>query len=310
MTALNAAVEALPVAADPVDGTCDYYNVGAIGVSLRTNCRAVQRAFEWSYAPYRVHQVARVVARLEARVAGSWWRGDRRYELTVNGRPGATVRRLDHVPSHLEWACNWAVAFAAPEWLQVHAACVQIGPVGVVLAGRPGSGKTTLAAVMTLLGAGYLCDEFALLDPATHRLQPFPKAMNLKEASIAVVNSLSSGLRLRASRTACGKGRVAVLPPHRVRADAIGRAVEPRLVVFPSFRPGAATRTRSIMPAEALLRLERLSFNFLAHRAAGVDLLVRVLRECTCIELEYGDARRAARELMALASADGRRAGT
>lgn len=307
MTALDAVVAALPIDAEPAGTTCDQYQVGAIGVALHTNCRAVRRAFASCYAPFRVDRIAQVVARLEARVAGSWWRGDRRYELTVNGRPGATVRRLDHVPSHLEWACNWAVAFAARDWLQVHAACVQVGSVGVVLAGRPGSGKTTLAAVMTLLGAGYLCDEFALLDPATHRLQPFPKAMNLKEASIAVVASLRPRLRLRPSRTACGKGRVAVLPPHRVRADAVGRAVEPRLVVFPSYCAGAATRMRSLPPAEALLRLERLSFNLLSHRAAGVELLVRVLRECTCIELEYGDARRAAGDLLALARAGGRR---
>jgi len=264
------------------------FQVGAISIRLRTNSAAVMAAYAESYGAFGAPAAARVDVELVAERCGSRTGGDRRYEISGNGRRRTVVRHFEHVLPHLEWACNWAVALDCRRFLQVHAACVSGRAGGVLLAGKPEAGKTTLAAALTLGGWQYLCDEFALIDPASGMLQPFPKALNVKAGSAAVLNRLAPRLALRPSRRACGKGRVTVLPVARIRAGAVGTATPLRTVLFPTYRAGARSVLREISAGDALMRLGRLSFNFDQHAGAGVELLARLLRSARCFEMESG----------------------
>ncbi len=267
------------------------FQVGAISIRLRTNSSAVMAGYEQCCRAFATPTTEQVDVVIDAIRCGSRDGRDRRYEISGNGRRRTVIRHFEHVLPHLEWTCNWAVALDCHRFLQVHAACVSRGAGGVLLGGKPEAGKTTLAAALTLGGWQYLCDEFALIDPATGLLQPFPKALNVKAGSAAVLNKLSPHVGIRLSRRPCGKGRVAVLPVDRIRAGAVSSPVPLRTVVFPTYRAGAPGMLREISPADALMRLGRLSFNFHQHGGTGVELLARLLRDTRCFEMESGTIR-------------------
>jgi hypothetical protein len=67
--------------------------------------------------------------------------------------------------------------------LAVHASClVQSGNI-LMLAGRSGSGKSTMTAALMALGWGYMSDDTALLLPETLECVGVPYALTIKEGS-------------------------------------------------------------------------------------------------------------------------------
>lgn len=78
-------------------------------------------------------------------------------------------------------AVHHLVGLVAPHHVFVHAGCVEFGGVAVVLPGRSQSGKTTLVRALLEVGASYLSDEFAVLDPHGG-VHPYPKPLALRES--------------------------------------------------------------------------------------------------------------------------------
>lgn len=267
------------------------YQVGVIPLTFRTNCADAARRFDWAYGPYRVAEVQPGSVVLEAIRSGSRWRGDLRFDLLSNGVLRSTIRRAGDLLPYLDWAGNWAVGLGRPEYLQVHAACVSRDGAGTILAGAPESGKTTLSAALCLSGWHYLCDEFALIDPHSAMLQPYPKALSIKQPSFALLRRWRRSLPLGRALAMREGRRVASLPAHQIRPDAVGAACPVRMVVFPRVDTAASPSLRPISAAEALFRLNRLSFNFLDYRAAGIELFERIVRAARCYEMISGDLR-------------------
>ncbi|MFO0972186.1 MAG: hypothetical protein U1A27_01935 [Phycisphaerae bacterium] len=300
----------MSTAADRIEWTMHErrYQVGAVEVLLRSNDRTVARAYDWAYRGSAVRRVrgARIAggaaARpaavvLEARRVGHWWRRDRCVEIYSNGQQRATIRRAADALAYLDWAANWAIATALPEFLLLHAACLERDGAGLVLAGQPESGKSTLAAALLLSGWRYLSDEFALVEPASGWIDAYPKALSLKGGTVALLRR--GGWRVPAPRVCRvpGVGPVSVLPPTRVRADAVAARCPVRTIVFPRVTPGGESTLRPVSEADALMRLNRCCFNFLDYRAGGIRILENLVRQADCHELCTSDLRRATESL-------------
>lgn len=273
------------------------YQLGVIGLELRSDSRRAVREYDRYYAEFRCASHATDPIVVDVRRSASRWRRNQRFDVSSNGRPRSSFRSAADVPPHVDWAVNWAIGLDRGEYFQVHAAVLSRGAMGVVLAGASGSGKSTLAAALLLSGWGYLGDEFALLDPDDGRLLAFPKALCLKQPSWKLLRSACglSGLRACCRRRA--EGPVALLPARRVRGDAIATSAMPRLLVFPAARTGGAPRARPITPADALMRLARLSFNFFSYGARGLEVLERLVRSAPAYELAAGELRATVRLL-------------
>ncbi len=67
--------------------------------------------------------------------------------------------------------------------LALHTAAVEISGAALLLVGEPGSGKSTLAAALALSGAGFLADDFVVLERKTGRALPHPEAVSLSGES-------------------------------------------------------------------------------------------------------------------------------
>jgi hypothetical protein len=160
---------------------------------------------------------------------------------------------------------------------------------GVVFPGSPGRGKSTLASGLLLRGWSYLSDEFALLDPRTRLLTPYPKALCIKAGAFETLLGLGFPLNVQRQHRKGSKGRVAMVDPLRVRRDAVSAPCPLRMVVIPEYRRGQRPVLAPVSRAQAVFELMQQSFNFGKFRARGLEVLVEAVRQADCYRLHTGD---------------------
>ena len=91
-----------------------------------------------------------------------------------------------------EMAMNLQMALGHRRHLLIHAASVERDGLALVMTGASGSGKSTLAAILGERGWRLMGDEFALLDLEDGTIHPFPRAVSLKNQSIAVMERIAA----------------------------------------------------------------------------------------------------------------------
>lgn len=195
---------------------------------------------------------------------------------------------LDHAFPLFEWGVNWCIAMRAHQYLMLHAAVVERGGGALILPALPGSGKSTLCAALALRRWRLLSDEFGLFDLATRDLAPLPRAVPLKNESIAVIRAFSPEAYLGPLFAKTRKGDVAHLRPP---GDALSRQREParpRWIVFPRFSRGHSAELRALPKSEAFVRLAQNSFNCGFLRGAGFSALSEIVSTCECHSLVFG----------------------
>jgi HprK-related kinase A len=188
----------------------------------------------------------------------------------------------------LEWGLNWCVAQRPLQWLVAHAAVLARGDQALVLPGFPGAGKSTLCAALTHLdGWRLLSDELAILDPATGMLQPHPRPISVKNASIPVVSAFPEA-RIGPVYRDTRKGDLSHLacPGSSVRQAAVPARV--RWIVFPRFEAGTPPRVEPVSRTEAFALIAEQSFNQHRLGARGFEALCAMLDAAECHEISYG----------------------
>jgi len=115
-------------------------------------------------------------------------RGARRLELRLDGGPRLVLGRrtfplrggADAVVAHgYSVLMHWALGQVRGHLL-VHGAALARDGRGLVVAGRTGAGKTSVAAGLAARGWELLSDDVAALSLRDGRLHPFPKALSLR----------------------------------------------------------------------------------------------------------------------------------
>ena len=76
------------------------------------------------------------------------------------------------------------------DWMAIiHASAVTNGTKTIVFAARPGSGKSTIAALLQQKGFALVSDDFVPLERHTQQAFPFPAAMSVKEGATALLSA-------------------------------------------------------------------------------------------------------------------------
>jgi HprK-related kinase A len=187
----------------------------------------------------------------------------------------------------LEWSINWCAATRANQYVMIHAAVLERDGRALVLPGVTGAGKSTLCAGLALRGWRLFSDEFALIRPGDGALEPWPRPISLKNASIDVIRRWAPDAHLSTPVPNTNKGTVAhVRPP----ADSVRRAIQPALpgwLVFPAFEAGAAPALTRLPKARAFFRLADCSFNYESLGIRGFRTLSRMIDTCDTYEFRY-----------------------
>jgi HprK-related kinase A len=211
-------------------------------------------------------------------------------EFVVDGAsPFAPFPASVHLPL-LEWGLNFAFTERCTHYLLLHSGTVERDGVGIVMPAVPGSGKSTLTAGM--VGSRrfrLLSDEFGVLSLETGMLQPMPRPIALKNASIDVIRSRFPGVTLGPVFHGTRKGDVAHMAADETSVAAIDVPVRPGIVLFPKFQAGAALSVETIDPAQAFSKLTVNSFNYELLGAAAFDSIHALVRSSVCRRLVFGD---------------------
>jgi HprK-related kinase A len=218
------------------------------------------------------------------------WRRWLRPSVAISGDymlPDAAPLSLAHGLLAAEMGMNLQMALGQKRFLLLHAATVERGGRAVILTGESGAGKSTLSALLGERGWRLMGDEFALLDCEEGTLHAFPRAISLKNGSIAVMEKVAGAARFGPVLAGTPKGTIRHLKP---RPDAIARMAEPArpaLILFPRFGPERALR--HVGAAEVFVRLTQASTNYVALGARGFDALTRLVAGCPALAIDYPD---------------------
>lgn len=274
-----------------------HYRIGPVPVSL--DCEVEQLADDYHryYRAYEVFAPSPDSFRIEVRLRRSWRSLRQYYYVYANGQEQCILCNARSVLPYIEWTTNALVAKFLPGYLQIHAAAMSRDGAGIILAGTPGQGKSTLAAGLLARGWKYLSDEFALIDANTGRLEPFPKALCIKSGSFAPVLELGLPLDLKRVLHKGGKGPVSLVDPLAVRRDAVSEPCPVGMIVFPQYDASAAPAIESVSRARAVFDLVQVSFNFTKFRDRGLELLAGIARQSHCVRLRSGDLNQTGRLL-------------
>jgi HprK-related kinase A len=231
---------------------------------------------------------SRTAIAMEVKRSGRTRLGRRRFDIHGDGEALHRDLRADEVLPHLEWGISWRIVARRGDFLQVHAASMARDGRGVVLAGASGAGKSTLVAGLLARGWDYLCDEFALINPDTLMLHPYPKAVCIKAGSFDAVRRLGLSFSRDRHYAKAIKGRVGYINPADLGSNVAGGPCPVRHVFFPHYGGDGEPRARRVPPASAVFGLLSQVLNRDAFADRAVGLLSRVVRGARCFGLESG----------------------
>lgn len=200
--------------------------------------------------------------------------------LPPDARPGHAPTRVTISADDLDGlrrALREHVALHAPRHTFVHAGCVAVDGVALLLPGSTFAGKSTLVAALLRCGATYLSDEFAVLDDHG-RVHPFPIPLAMRRPN---------------SRD----GRQWEVSPDVFGASVGVDPLPVRMIAALRYRPEAGWCVRDASAGEAALALWG---NCVAARSDARRALARCVRAASaaaCLCGTRADARDAAERL-------------
>lgn len=233
-----------------------------------------------------------------------WWRPQAQFSL--DGEYPFKPLPVSQAAPFFEWGLNWCIAQRAHQYLIVHAAVVERDGRALVMPGGPGVGKSTLCAGLVARGWRLLSDELALIRPGEGRIDPVPRPVALKNASIEVVRAFAPQASVGPLCRDTAKGTVAHMGPP---AASIARARVPATAtwfVFPRYAAGAEVVLEPRPPEDTLAALVDNAFNYSVQGRRGFHAIADLATGCPAWDCTYGDLESACAALAALAAANER----
>jgi len=263
--------------------------IGPVGFRIGSDWRAPIDALRRLYEAYPAPDDG--IADFSVRLfAARRWRRWLRPAVMIAGDyvlPEAAPLPLAQGLLAAEMGMNLQMALGQRRYLLLHAAALERDGRALLMSGESGAGKSTLAALLSGRGWRLMGDEFALIDPETGLVHPFPRLVSLKNAAIGVVERALPDARFGPLMRGTPKGDIRHLVPDAESIAAMCRPAVPALLLFPHF--GAAPATRPVGAAEAFVRLTQASTNYVTLRERGFDALTRLVREMPAQAIDYPD---------------------
>lgn len=209
---------------------------------------------------------------------------DRTLQVLAEGKPlpasatlpalGALLRDIDE---HI---------IATTPRLLIHAAAAVHEGRAVALAGRSGTGKSTLVAALVKAGLSYLTDEFVSPDWRTGEVPPYARMMSLYEGAWGLMPDLEPEVLPELRAAMAGQWQV---DPEQVRPGSVAGPCKLGYVVFLTYEPGRRTSLERVARANAVLSLVDCTFHFHRHGARALEAITDAIADCQCYRLVLGD---------------------
>lgn len=201
--------------------------------------------------------------------------------------PEAVPQSLEHGLISAEMAMNLQMALGERRFLLLHASSVEKDGRVLIMTGESGSGKSTLSALLDACGWRFMGDEFALIDPISGDIYPFPRPISLKNEAIALMRAQLPPERFGTVQAGTAKGDICHLIPEQAAIAAMDDPAPPALILFPQY--GLLRAIRPVGISEAFVRLTQASTNYTALGEAGFDALTRLVTSTPACAIDYPD---------------------
>lgn len=173
----------------------------------------------------------------------------------------------------------------------MHASAVATPAGALILAGRSGQGKTTLALGLVRHGFGLLSDEFAVVAPASRQILPYRRSIHIRPGTPALIPEL--GFIMARPQLHLGGGIEWSLTPDDLALAFPGCLAAPAplcavLLLDGGPQPTATPLITPIPGALATLELLRGTWAASLDFSAGLARLGRLLDGVPCARLRAG----------------------
>lgn len=211
------------------------------------------------------------------------------FALTEQGRLIDRCERTDEVAPMLKLRLVYAALEASRDACALHAAALGAGGRCLLLPGRSGAGKSTIAAGLMSAGFTVLGDDTAVIAEGAAGIRPLPLPIALKAGSWMLLKDRVAGLfDLPIHWRPDGKAVRYVVPPVVACPAPETRVLPVGWIVFPVFAPDCRP---ALEPVGAGAVLKRLMAG-LAPLGAGLtpatlDCLIDWIGTVPCYELRY-----------------------
>jgi len=194
---------------------------------------------------------------------------------------------LDQAFPMFEWAMNWCVSSRAHDYLIIHAAVIERHGQAVILPAPPGSGKSTLCAALVSRGWRLLSDELTMVRLADGLIEPLPRPVSLKNASIEVIRAYAPDAVFSRPVADTSKGTVAHVKPPADSVSRAGEAVRAAWIVFPQYVAGAAPVLEALPQGRAMVEVAQNAFNYSLLAERGFEALAGLIEGSTSYRFCY-----------------------
>lgn len=195
---------------------------------------------------------------------------------------------LERVLEHLIRTCTGGML--------LHAAAVARDGKALVLAGKTGAGKTTLATWLVCRGFDYLTDELVHVDMQATCVSGFARPLHLKEpahALFAGVIDMDGGDAIMASPLGTH------VSPNRLGVR-VARRARPCALVLPAYRAGAPLDLRPLAKAQAATRLMGCLVNARERPQHAFGEVAGLVQAVPAFAMTYSDLEEAGAQLEAM----------
>tara|TARA_R110002050_G_scaffold165656_2_gene296086 strand:+ start:4452 stop:5597 length:1146 start_codon:yes stop_codon:yes gene_type:complete len=171
------------------------------------------------------------------------------------------------------------------DWLMtVHASAITNGRKTILFSAAPGSGKTTLAALLRAQGYHLISDDFVPFDKFSMNAYPFPIAMSVKEGSMEVLTSYYPELAGKQLREVAPNKKVRYLP---IENDLMQLIFPVKEIIFVKYNPAIDFQLDQLDFYEALrLLLEQV---WVPPTPGNVEILFDRVADLSFYQLNYSD---------------------
>ena len=266
-----------------------YLQTGRFVTLLRSQVRHVADGIRLLYADYPLLDApAFADFHVDMDQSGGLrrWLG-RQVIFRHNGRAPFKPLPLDQALPMFEWSMNWCVSSRAHDCLIIHAAVIERNGVAAILPAPPGSGKSTLCAALICRGWRLLSDELTLIRLSDGLVEPLPRPVSLKNASIDIIRAYAPEAVFSRPVHATNKGTVAHV---KAPADSVARAGEsarPAWIIFPTYVAGAHAQLEALPQARAFMQVAENAFNYSLLGRTGFDAMARLIEGSASYRFSY-----------------------
>ncbi len=186
-----------------------------------------------------------------------------------------------------EWGFNWLVTTFSCRYLCIHAAVLEKNDVTLILPAPPGSGKSTMCALLMLSGWRLLSDEHCLVDLNSLDIIPFVRPVSLKNNSIRAIQLAHPEARASQIYDDTLKGRMQYLHPTPLSWNNSEKTAKGRYVIFPKYKQNSEIKITPINEVQLFQRILENSFNYSVLGERSFNAIVDWIPQLTAFDLTY-----------------------